>query len=165
MFNPFYPFTRELLDSFIVKGKRYFVRQTFPRGKNPLDNGVKGWFMLSHYDRMVTAQDHFGAIEYDPNRFLYTWDDYSHRIKLRVAASELEEFRVYSSVFKPDWEKQVHDRLQQQVRKYVAGLDWSPKQSEAVDTNFELQFGELYIRLKYGSREAKVKFEEIEKLS
>ncbi len=165
MFNPFYPFTQQLLDSFIVNGKRIFVRQSFPRGKNHLDEDVKGWFLISHYDMMVTAMDHYGAIEYDPYRFIYDWNNYDHRVKLRKAASDLKEYRVFSSVFKPDWEKSVNDKLQQQVRKYVGGLDWNPKASEAVDTNFELQFGELYIRLKYGGREAKVKFEEIEKLS
>ena len=38
------------------------------------------------------------------------------------------------------------------------------KAGQVVDTAFEAQFGELYLRIKYRGRQAKVKFEEIEKL-
>jgi hypothetical protein len=34
-----------------------------------------------------------------------------------------------------------------------------------VTTNYEVQFGELFVRLNYKGRQVKVKFEEIEKLS
>jgi hypothetical protein len=47
---------------------------------------------------------------------------------------------------------------------YIKKLGWQPTRMDDVITNYELQFGELYIRIKCGSREAKVKFEEIEKV-
>ena len=162
MFNPFYPFTDQLLDAFVKNGKTFFVRQTFNRAKDHFDEGIKGYFLFSHYDNATTAMDHYGAISYDPNRFLYDWHNPEHQEKLRVAGSGLKEYKIFSAVFKTDWEKQLTNRMKERVRQYVSKLGWSPKSGEMVDTNYEIQFGELYLRLKYGGRQAKVKFEEIE---
>lgn len=53
--------------------------------------------------------------------------------------------------------------LKKQIRSYVSNsLGWQIKGGDSLDTNFELQFGELFMRLKHGSRLAKVKFEDIE---
>jgi hypothetical protein len=164
VFNPFYPLTGKLLEAFVAKGKTYFVRQTFNRAKSPLDEGIKGYFLFSHYDNLTTAQDHFGAIRHDPNRFLYDWGNHEHREKLRIAASGLKEYRNYASVLRPDYEKGITDQVKKKIRQYVSdSLGWQIKGSDTLDTNFELQFGELFMRFKHGSRQAKVKFEEIEK--
>lgn len=163
MFNPFYPLDAGLLDAFVARGKLYFVRQTFPRGRGPFEEGVKGYFLISHYDHVVTAQDHYGAIAYDPNRFLYDWNLPAHREKLGIAAGGLRDYRIFAAVFRPDWERQVTVHMKEKVRAYVSRLGWTPRSGEMVDSHYELQFGELYLRLKYGSRQAKIKFEEIEK--
>lgn len=165
MFNPFHPFTIALLEAYVNAGKRYFVRQRFDRAKTPHDEGIKGCFLISHYELFTTAQDHLGAIAYDPFRFLYDWEDISHREKLRLAASLPEGYRIYSPVFRPDWEKGISDRMKEKARRYVAELGWAPKAGEMVNTNYEVQFGELFVRLSYKGRQVKVKFEEIEKLS
>jgi hypothetical protein len=164
MFNPFYPFTQQLLDAFIAKGKTFFVRQTFNRAKDHFDEGIKGCFLFSHYDNIVTAQDHYGAVGYDRNRFLYDWNVPAHREKLMIAASGLKEYKVYAAVFRQDWECGVTNRIREKTRTYVSRLGWQPRSGENVATNYELQFGELYLRMRYGTREAKVKFEEIENI-
>lgn len=163
MFNPFFPFTNQLLDAFVAKGKKFFVRQTFERGMNPFDKEVKGSFLFSHYDNLTTAQDHFGAISHDSRRFLYDWNNPEHQQKLKVAASGLKEYKNYASVLRPDYEKGITDKLKKKIRQYVSdSLGWHIKGSDTLDTNFEMQFGELFMRFKHGSRQAKVKFEEIE---
>jgi len=163
MFNPFYPLTTQLLDAFVAKGKKYFVRQTFNRAKNPFDDEIKGYFLFSHYDSFTTAQDHYGAISHDPNRFLYDWNNPEHQQKLRVAASGLKEYKNYASVLRIDYEKGLTDKLKKKIRSYVSNsLGWHIKGNDTLDSNFELQFGELFIRFKYGGRQAKVKFEDIE---
>ena len=102
MFNPFAPLTTDLLHAFIGRGKIFFVRQAFPRGKSPLDKDVKGYFVFSHYDNLTTAQDHFGTIAHDPYRFLYNWNDLAHRGKLEIAASGLQHYRNFAAVFSPE---------------------------------------------------------------
>ncbi|MFL5789131.1 MAG: hypothetical protein ACJ748_13820 [Flavisolibacter sp.] len=164
MFNPFYLFTTTLLEKLVERGKMFFIRQTFIRAKEPFDETIKGYFLISHYDNITTAMDHFGAISYDANRFLYEWHNSEHKKRLELAASQPQGYKIYSTVFKPDWEKHITDRMKDKMRKYVKELGWNPNRSDSVVTNYELQFGELYIRLKYGRREAKVKFEEIENI-
>jgi len=73
MFNPFYLFTTELLQAMVKGGKRYFVRQRFDRGRNIDETNTLSSFLISHYELLTTAQDHLGAIAYDPLRFLYDW--------------------------------------------------------------------------------------------
>lgn len=146
------------------QGKCFFVRQTFKRGFDHFDEGVKGYFIFSHYDNLVTAQDHFGAITHDRNRFLYDWYNPDHQERLQKAANMQKEYKVYSAVFKKDWKRGITTKMQQKVREYVSKLGWNPKGGEMVDTAFELRFGELFIVLKYRGRQAKVKFEEIEKI-
>lgn len=166
MFNPFYPFTSQLLEAFVRRGKKYFVRQSFERAKGPSDENIKAWLLFTHYDSLTTALDHYGAISYDAKRFLYNWDKEEHRQKLMLAASGLSDYKIYASVLKIDWDKRVSKKQKDQLRFYIHNiLGWNPRRDEGVLTNYEMQFGELYLRIKYAGREAKVKFEEIEKIS
>ena len=162
--NPFYPFTKELLDAFVAKGHSYFVRQTFYRDSPLFSEKIKGSFLISHYDSRTTAMDHYGAISYDKGRHLYDWNNPRDRERLMVAASGPEGYRIFSTVFKTDWEKPVATRIKDKLRMYIKKLGWNPHRDEGVTTNYELQFGELYLRIKYAGREAKVKFEEIENI-
>jgi hypothetical protein len=164
MFNPFAPFTKDLLHAFTARGKIYFVRQTYLRGKSPLDRDIKGCFLFSHYDNITTAQDHFGTIAHDRYRFLYNWNEPGHRGKLEIAASGLRDYKNYAAVFRTEWEKHDAMRLKDKLRMYIKHLGWNPHRDEGVHTNYEIQFGELFIRIKHGGREAKVKLEEVEKV-
>lgn len=165
MLNPFHPFTTPLLDAFVQHDKNYFVRQTFRRGIPPLNTDVKGAYLISHYDDQSRAQVHYDALAGDPNRFLYDWKNPEHQQKLRIAAASPAGYKVFSSVFEKNWERHITDRIKKGIRLYVTGLGWQPSQSEGLSTDFYQTFGELYISLKYKTREVKVKFEEIELLS
>jgi hypothetical protein len=165
MFNPFYPLTQELLNSFVQQGKQYFVRQTFRRGFSVLDQGIKSAFLITHYNELNDAQTHYDALAKDPKRFFYDWNNAEHQEKLRIAASNPVDYKVYSNTLEKNWERHITDRIKKGIRLYVAGLGWRPSRAEGVSTDFYQTFGELYIKLKYKTREVKVKFEEIENLS
>jgi hypothetical protein len=164
MFNPFYPFTSELLHGMVAQGKRYFVRQRFSRGLSVLASGelTSKQYLITHYANLVTAQDHYGTIAHDPNRFLYNWDDIEHREKLRRAAEVNEQYGVYGAVLREDWESLITETVEAKVRGYVDSLGWKPKKSDAVNFVFELRFGELYAAIRYRNRRATAKFEDIE---
>jgi hypothetical protein len=165
MFNPFYPFTTPLLNAFVKHGKTYFVRQTFRRARGYFEEGIKGSYLISHYESLHEAQVHFDALEHDPNRFLYKWNNPEHQVKLKVAAASPAGYKVYSSTFQKGWERQITDRIKKGIRLYVASLGWQPSRSNGLGTDFYQTFGELYIKLKYKTQEVRVKFEEIENLS
>jgi hypothetical protein len=164
MFNPFYPFTTDLLNVFVQQGKQYFVRQTFQRGKAPMDAVIKGAYLISHYDELNKAQVHYDALARDPGKFLYDWKNAGHQEKLKLAAASPAGYKVYSSIFEKGWEQHISDRIKKGIRLYVARLGWQPSRAESLSTDFYQTFGELYIKLKYKTREVKVKFEEIENL-
>ena len=162
--NPFYPFTPPLLQAFVQKGKRYFVRQEYKRGMSPFEPGVKMAFLISPYKEFATAQDHVGAISHDPHRHLYDWEKEEDRERLKKAAAGFSEYRLFSPVFRTDWENGITDRFRMAVRRYIHQLGWSPGGSEVVHTSYEVRFGDIFLCLKYRRREVKVKLEEVEKI-
>ncbi|MEO5998861.1 MAG: hypothetical protein ABIN89_18970 [Chitinophagaceae bacterium] len=163
MFNPFSTLSVPLLDAFVKSGKKYFVRQTFTRGKSLLDEGVKGYFIFTHYSEIGHAQHHLGAIEHDPNRFLYEWDNQEHQQKLIIAAGTPPGYKIYSSVFEKDWQKWLTVHLKDKVKKYIDyRLGWKPGGGETVDFQIYSNYGDLYAKLKLRSQEVRVKLELIE---
>ena len=65
MFNPFSPLSTRLEDAFVKAGKKYFVRQTYTRPSGHFDEGIKGYFIFTHYAEIGHAQHHLGAISED----------------------------------------------------------------------------------------------------
>lgn len=159
------PLTRQLLDAFVKAGKKYFVRQAYSRGKELLDEGVKGCFIFTHYSEAGQAEHHLGAIAHDPNRYLYNWDKPEDQNKLLIAAGKPDGYKIYSSVFEKDWQKQITLLLKTKVKKYIDySLDWKPGRGETVDFQIFTNYGELYAKLKLRTQEVRVKLEVIEKL-
>lgn len=164
MFNPLAPFDEAALEGFLKAGNRYFVRQSFPRARDHFDEGIRGYFLFCHYENYFLAKEHFDALPHDPYRYLYDWETETDRNKLLIAARKPEGFRIYTNTFMPDWERHLTSRLHQKIRGYVNRLGWKPKKGEAIQPQFYPHFGEVYVRLAFGSREVRVKFEEIEKI-
>lgn len=163
MFNPFHPFTPELLKGMTEQEKRYFVRQSFG-ALSVLTNGElsKRQYLITHYTKLVTAQDHYATIKHDPNRFFYDWQNPEHQEKLLKAAALNKEYRVYGAVLRKEWKNLVTETVEGRIRSYIDSLGWQPKRNEKVDFVFELRFGELYAAIKYKKRRTTAKFEDIE---
>lgn len=165
MFNPLAPFDEPSLEGMVREGNRYFVRQTFMRAHDHFDEGIKGYFLFCHYENYFMAKEHYDALAHDQNRYLYDWERTEDQEKLRIAAAHPIGYKIYTNTFKPDWEKHVTNRLRQKIRAYIQMLGWKPKRGEGVEPQFYPHFGEVYVRLRLGNREVRVKFEEIEKLA
>ena len=101
MFQPFCLLSKELLDAFARSGKKYFVRQAV------LCTGSSKQFMFTHYHDIAFAQEHMGAIEHDPYRYLYQWDDEDHRRRLLMAATQPQGYVIWAAVFRKDWERSI----------------------------------------------------------
>ncbi len=165
MFKPFAPLSRVLLEAFIKSGKRYYVRQTFRRGKNMPGEAMKGCFIFTHYGEIGHAQHHLGAISEDHNRFLYEWDNPDHRQRLITAAGPPGGYKIYSSVFEKDWQKWITVPLKEKVKKFIDyKLIWKPGRGDTVGFEIYVHYGELYAKLKLRTQEVRVKLEDIEKL-
>lgn len=160
MHNPLYIFTTEVLEELIKTGHRWFVRQTYIRG---LSSELKASFLISHYEEQAKADIHFKALGNDQNRFLYDAEDPSHRLKLQIAASQPEGYRIYTLHLAMD-EWKVPLTLKGNLKRYITRLGWQPSRDKGVNAKLFSQFGELFIALKWQSHETKVPLYEIEKV-
>ncbi len=165
MLHPFAPLTKPLLDAFVKADKKYFVRQTYHRGKELLDDNIKGCFIFTHYNEISEAERHVNAIPHDRHRFLYDWNKYEDQQRLLKAASSPAGYKIYSGVLIKDWLKLTTRILKSKARKYIDNsLGWRPGSGDTVDVIISSNYGELYAEFKLRSRENRVKLEVIEEL-
>src|SRR5689334_3495233 len=118
MFNPCYPFTADLLEGMLAKNVKYFVRATYKRGRESVDDNIKESFIISHYKHFQDAERHFKNIQYDPWRFLYDVKKPLHVELLREAA-HTKEYRVFSQFIIPGIEKKATQRFGKQTTLYL----------------------------------------------
>ena len=161
MHNPFVLLTTKLLESLIKAGNHFFVRQTYKRGKNELDPLNKAAFLFTHYTDYSRAKTHYDTLDNDANRFLYNINEEEHYQKLFIAAGQPEGFKIYSPLVKQVWKPTPP--IATKIRNYInQKLTWSPARNDSVKADLFVQFGELFITLKFGIHEVKLPLAEIE---
>ncbi len=163
MFNPLALFDERALEGFVREGHRYFVRQTFERGRDPFDRTCRGVFLFCHYKDLPKAKEHYDVLAGDRNRFLYDWEDPLHRKKLITAAAGDHGYKIFSNTLVPDWEQHITDRVKAKIRAYIMRLGWKPAREEAVIPVLYPHFGEICVSLRFRKQEVRVTFEELEK--
>lgn len=160
MFNPCYPFTKELLESMIQKGVVHFVRSTFIRGKK---DGIKEAVLISHYHDPAEAERHFNAIKQDRHRFLYDARNLEDLEKLKNATNPPEGYKCYSKILIPEIEKKITTIFRENVKRYLfRNTNWDLKGKVKIIPFLYFQLGELYVRISHEGDEIKIKFEDIE---
>lgn len=163
MYNPFSFLSKPLLDAFVKSGKKYFVRQSFPRAKDHFDEGIKAYFIFTQYSEIDQALHHLNAISHDSSKFLYEWDNPEHRQKLCVAADNPPGYKIYACVLNKHWGKQIESSIKEKTRGFIdKNIGWKPRRSDTVKFILSVDNGELYANLKLGAEEVRVKLEEIE---
>ena len=163
MHNPFVLLTTRLLESLIKAGNTFFVRQTYKRGKNELDPLNKAAFLITHYNDYSRAKTHYDTLTTDPNRFLYNIVEQEHYEKLQVAATQPAGFKIYSPLIQQPWKPTP--AIAAKIRTYISEkMNWTPGRNDVVKTDLFVQFGELFINLKYGIHEVKLPLAEIENI-
>ncbi len=163
MHNPFPLYSQRLLEALIKAGHRYFVRQTYKRGRNQFDTEEKGAYLISHYNDLNKATVHYEALKNDGNRFLYDISNTEHLEKLRVAALQPAGYKIYTPLLEQEWKPT--EQLAKRIRSYINyKLHWRPGRSETVHTNLFLEFGELFITLKFRVYNEKIPLSDIERI-
>jgi hypothetical protein len=158
MFNPLHPFETRFIEAFRRKGVKAFVRQTYKRGSASADGS--GSFVLIHFERELAAQQYYDVIKHDPNRALL-WT--GNADDLAVIRELTEKAQVYTMLKIRDAEYKARLLLDKRIRAFIEyKLHWRPGREEGVSFSLDVQFGEIYARLRCRSKEIKVKLEEIE---
>jgi hypothetical protein len=160
MFNPLHPFERRFIPLFRAKGVQAFVKQTYRRGRLAFDDTHKEGFVLIHFERMLAAQQYFDVLKEDRHRAIFRMDDDDDMKKLEAL---LDEAAVFTMLKVKDAEWKARRVLDKKIRAYIDHrLGWHPSRSDDVVFSLDVQFGEVYARLKCRSKEIMVKLEEIE---
>lgn len=161
MFNPLYPFTQEVLDATIKRGGLWFVRNTF----DIADVKNRKNFLITHYNDASKAETHYNIIGHDAHRFLYRWQDEEDRERLKFASQQPEGYGIFSSYFYPDYKKKISKDYKEKINRYMySQTAWKPAGSDTVHVDLYLQFGIMYLHLKFEGEELKIKFADIERI-
>ena len=166
MYNPFPLLTPALLQHQISEAsrKRFFVRQTFPRGKQPL---LKAAFLFRGYreDEKNLAEAHFKSLIHDPNAFFYDATTPTHFEKLQVAARQPSGFRIYY-VGKTKWDWKPPPPYQDKMKRFVQqrhpGWRTSKGKNKVMIGLYEA-FGNIFLKFSFEKEDDNIPFDEIEK--
>lgn len=163
MYNPLCLFTEPLLDAFVKADKKYFVRQSYPRGATLIDKDIKGYFLISHYSNLHEAGQHFEAIKADQYRYIYDWNKEEDQKRLRVAIAQPEGYKIFAAVIMPDWKKRAEKVLEKKMRHYIDHkLKWHPGRNDTVDFDLYPNFGEVFVTIKLRRQQIKVSLADVE---
>ena len=163
MFNPLHIFESHHVSSFIKKGVFAFVKQSYQRGRKKMDPLAEDTYVLIHFEKQLAAQQYFDVLKDDPARELLFLDKKSdvERIKYLV-----ESGNCYMMLKVKDAEWKARKVLDKKLKAFIEyKLNWHPSRQDEVLFSLDVQFGEVYARLKFRSKEIKVKLAEIEEMN
>jgi hypothetical protein len=151
-----YPFSPALLQAFLDHGIRYFVRNPFSDW--PAAPGVQ-CFLMTHYTDLAKANAHAACYT---NAFVYDAHQAQHIARLKKAATHPPGFEILSSTFYPDYQQRISPQLKARVRNWIEKQsNWPVGKKESVNLDFYLQFGALYVHLRFNHEAVKIRLADL----
>lgn len=168
MYNPLCELSVPALDTLIKKGYFYYVRQSYPRGRQGV---IKEAFLITPYRDQGKANEHYIKIKDDPRKWIYSVnvngsDPISAaeaKNKLYAAASQPAGFRVYLDRLKfaewtpPKW-------LAYKMTGYIKSQFGWPIDRAEINVGLTFEFGQLFVKFHRRGIFKKAPLEEIEKI-
>ncbi|RAJ02645.1 hypothetical protein LX64_03665 [Chitinophaga skermanii] len=163
MYNPLTLLTTSVLHDLIGNGHSYFIRQSYPRGKDDHDKAFRHAFLITQYSNWHDAVCHYVAISSDPFKHCYDIAHTFEKEKLFIAASQPGGYRVFVNLLhQKSWE--LPRELELQVKRYIhVRLSWLPRNGENINMQLEVHHGELFLTLKFRLLQTTVRLADIEK--
>lgn len=164
MYNPLYALTPQALVGLIKRGNLYWVQQSYPRG---IKHGINESFLLTPYESLTKAQEHFNHIADDKHRRIYQLqlnpgdpigkDEDGRDL---ISASKHPEGKRYYLPYTggerlPGW-------LNLQVKEGAKSIGWGGRATE-VDARLGFDYGKLVIRYFYKNQQQMISLDELEK--
>src|SRR5437773_1236916 len=113
MYNPFVILNEKLLNA-MLKQPMYFVREHYSRGLEMNNKTIP--LLLTHYSQLGVnnerAKRHYELIKNDSYRFLYDTTNEEHVQKLKIAAKQPEDYKIYVNILPKIWAAPNHLRNQ-----------------------------------------------------
>jgi hypothetical protein len=173
MYNPFPLLTPGLLRDEVAKGKRYFVRQNFPRG---YDSRLNAAFLLRAYDAIdqSTAEQHLAVLQSpggggprDPYAFLYDVTIQDHLVRLKTAATQPFGYKVFYAAKKGvDWKppETYREKMRHYILRHHPG--WrstsATRGADPIEIGLYEEFGQLFLKFSCEDEHDTIPFDLIE---
>lgn len=165
MFNPFPPYESKYLDMFRKKGVVCFLKQTFDRGKNLLEEQPRPAFLLTHYEDRGLALEHLDSLKHDKAAEILMLNNPRDYTELVAMGEPSGDVLAYMRFRVKNIDEKAKRFLDKKIRFYIDHvLHWRVSVSSGIQLNLDFIFGDIYIELRQGDRYHKVKIEEIEKM-
>ena len=165
MLQPFELFKPAYLKKLINLKKVYVVTQSYHAGDNNITEPTIG-ILLTDYDDIGLANIHKTAVKNDKYASVINLTNEKHLKKLEEMLAEESLYKLYWSVVKDldILKRKVDVKYKDNIRRYIQkNTTWRIGGDETFRPQLSVIFGELFIFLKRGAQELRVKFEEIEK--
>lgn len=167
MFNVFVPFHIKMIEGFRKMNRRFLVAQTNLHAIDHLSEGAKDPILLTDYDNIIAAKTHLNAIiGKDKYKYILDLENAAHRKKVEEMLSPDSKYKVYAA-FIDDLDKvkrRLNEKYSSNIRNYISRkTTWRINRDETIYPNLELEFGELYVTMKYASQTERIKLSDLEK--
>ena len=162
MYNPLALLSELLLNALIQHGYKYFVRQSYPRGKDHFEDVIKETFIITPYKLLSEAESHLLHIS-DTRKYIYDSQQPADKSKLTTAASQPVGYRVFvDKLAAPRWEPppDLHSKISNYLR---VNTRWKAKDA-SVDVALFIEYGELMLKISNGKQLFKIPLNEVERL-
>ena len=164
MHNPYTILTPVLLEA-MLKQPMYFVRQSFERGKDLIDDKVIP-LLLTHYGYDETdkerADRHIRLLLKDKYRYCYDSRNPAHIEKLRKAANGPAGFRIYINLLPREWKAPafLKIKISSYVKEKLPWWNYSP--ADKLKVTLKERYGQLFLALLWRGQQTEVLLEDIE---
>jgi|SRR5450432_223504 len=167
MLQPFQEFKPVYLPRLLQLGRRWLVSQTYCRAKemdsDPFSSRIN--LLFSDYAELGEAKLHVNAVKKDRYAAIIDLRLPAHMGRIEDMLLAGSGYRIFFAVVKSakELENQINKNYKDKLRQYVEKqTNWRISHDTIVKPSIQLSFGELYIILKHGSQQIRIKFEDIE---
>jgi hypothetical protein len=165
--QPFEDFKPAYLARLLQLGRRYIVSQTYCRIQDPESDGCSSRVSLlfSDYAERGEAKLHLNAVKTDRYAAIIDLHNQIHFKKVSEMLEAGSGYRIFFAVVRSAaaLERLINKKYKDKLKQYVEKqTNWRISRDAIVKPTIQLSFGEIYIILKHGNQQIRIKFEEIE---
>jgi hypothetical protein len=168
MLQPFEDFKPFYINRLVKLGRRYLVSQTYYRNENRVsdpDNSRTN-LLLSDYVELGQARLHLNAVREDRYAAIIDLYHLGHLEKIGAMLLPGSGYRLFFAVVRSAKELEgfINKKYKDKLKRYVdTQTDWRIAHNTIVKPTVQLSFGELFLILRHGRQQIRIKFEEIER--
>ena len=166
MLLPFEIMRIEYINQLIRLKKIYLVTQSYNMGEDPFGHSDKIGLIVSDYDDPGLAKIHLAAVKQDKYASIINLSSEIHLSKFTEMLQQELAYAVYWAIVKDaeQFKRKVDTHFSDHIRRYITkNTNWSIGGSAILKPQLQVIFGELFVILKYGSHELRIKFADVEK--